>query len=75
MGMVIGISLSTTVLYQAMSYRMGSKVISYLADRPDIFLYGMHVVYWVSFVICLLAFLMTLVRFKAQRRARLNTKA
>lgn len=70
MGMVIGISLSTTVLYQAMSYRMGSKVISYLADRPDIFLYGMHVVYWVSFVICLLAFLMTLVRFKAQRRAK-----
>lgn len=34
LGMVIGISLSTTVLYQAMSAKMGQRVTNYIADRP-----------------------------------------
>ncbi len=58
-GMVVGVSLSTTVLYNAMSAKMGEKVTTYLADRPDVFVYGMNVTYFVSFLICLVALMMT----------------
>lgn len=67
-GMVVGISLSTTVLYQAMSTKFGSRVTTYLVDRPDVFLYGMHVTYLVSFSICLVAFIMTLWRYFKNRQ-------
>ncbi|WEG73685.1 MFS transporter [Vagococcus intermedius] len=66
-GMVVGISLSTTVLYQSMSTKFGSRVTTYLTDRPDVFLYGMHVTYLVSFSICLAAFMMTLWRYLKNR--------
>lgn len=69
-GMVVGISLSTTVLYSAMSAKMGEKVTTYLADRPDIFIYGMGVTYFVSFLICLLALVMTGWRFIKGRQKR-----
>ena len=63
LGMVIGISLSTTVLYAAMSYNYGQKVTTYISGRPDVFIYGMHAVYMTSFVICLIATILTGIRF------------
>ena len=62
-GMVVGISTSTTILYSSMSYKFGSRVTTYLAERPDVFIYGLRVTYFVSFTICLLAFFMTAWRY------------
>lgn len=62
-GMVTGITLSTTVLYNAMSFKYGHKVTSYLNDRPDIFIFGLKVAFLSSFVVCLIATLLTLYRF------------
>lgn len=63
LGMVVGISLSTTVLYAAMSHHYGQKVTTYITGRPDVFIYGMHAVYITSFVICLIATILTGIRF------------
>ena len=62
-GMVVGISVSTTILYSSMSYKYGSRVTTYLTERPDIFIYGLRVTYFVSFIICLSAFFMTAWRY------------
>lgn len=62
LGMVIGLSLSTTILYNSMSYKAGYKVASYIKGRDDLFLYGLHVAFSVSFVICFIAFLITVYR-------------
>ena len=40
--MVIGIALSTTILYRGMSEAYGERVTTYLANRPDIFIVGMR---------------------------------
>lgn len=55
LGMIIGISLSTTILYLAMSHKAGFKVITYIDNMPMLFIYGMHVAFAVSFILCLIA--------------------
>jgi MFS family permease len=62
-GMVVGISISTTILYQSMSFKMGERVVGFIEGRPDVFVYGMHITYILSFSICLLATAMTAWRF------------
>ncbi|MGO3732233.1 MAG: MFS transporter [Vagococcus sp.] len=69
LGMVVGIALSTTLLYSSMSIKLGEKVVGYLSHRPDVFIFGMHVTFFVSFLICLVATLLTLSRFKEYRRS------
>ncbi|MEG0732910.1 MAG: MFS transporter [Vagococcus sp.] len=67
-GMVVGISLSTTILYQSMSGKMGEKVVGFIDGRPDIFVYGMHFTYMVSFAICLFASGITFWRFSQAKK-------
>lgn len=62
-GMVVGISISTTILYQSMSFKMGERVVGFIEGRPDVFVYGMHITYVLSFSVCLLATAMTAWRF------------
>ena len=57
--MVIVLSLSTTILYFGMSNKSGYKVTSYIAGEDELFLYGMHLTFTVSFVLCVIAFLIT----------------
>ncbi len=57
LGMVIGISGATTVLFTAMSIHSGLQVTTYPAKRPDLFIFGMHAVFLLSLLICLLALL------------------
>ena len=59
LGMVTGLSLSTTILYSSMSYSAGYKVTSYIEGRDDLFLYGMHIAFFISFMLCFLAFIIT----------------
>ncbi|MFC6170715.1 MFS transporter [Loigolactobacillus jiayinensis] len=67
LGMVFGISISTTVLYGAMSHNYGQHVTTYLAKRPDVFIYGMHVAFTVALVVCLVATVLTGVRLWCKR--------
>lgn len=57
--MVFGISLSTTVLYAAMSRNYGQKVTGYIPGHADVFIAGMHDAFMVALVICLIATALT----------------
>ena len=52
LGMVFGISLSTTLLYSLMSSKMGYHVTGYIEGRDDVFVYGMQYVYISAAIIC-----------------------
>lgn len=55
LGMVIGISVATTVLFSAMGHYAGHHVTAYLPKQPEVFIAGMHVAFMVSLGICLVA--------------------
>jgi len=59
LGMVVGIAVATTTLFNVMSNEAGYRVTGLIPDRPDIFLSGMHVVYTVSTIICVIGALLT----------------
>ena len=61
-GMVTGLSLSTTKLYSSMTQKAGYKVNGYINGRDDLFLYGMHIAFLVSFSLCFIAFIITGIR-------------
>ncbi|GKQ42840.1 MFS transporter [Companilactobacillus sp. RD055328] len=63
MGMIIGISLATTILFSSMSSSAGYSVTTYLNDKPEIFISGMHVTFWAAFGICILALITTGIRW------------
>ncbi|MGM0217840.1 MFS transporter [Enterococcus sp. AZ126] len=67
LGMVLGIALATTILYNAMSVAYGQRVTTYISARPDIFIFGMRITFLGSFILCLTALGLTLFR-------SLNTK-
>ncbi|UQZ86905.1 Multidrug resistance protein stp [Paenibacillus konkukensis] len=58
-GMVVGITIATTLLFHVMSSKAGHRVTGLIPGRPDIFLSGMHTVFIVSSCICLVAALLT----------------
>ncbi|MFC6176529.1 MFS transporter [Companilactobacillus huachuanensis] len=62
LGMIIGISVATTVLFSSMSHTAGHTVTSYVPSRPELFISGMHVAFMVSLAICLVATVITGVR-------------
>ncbi|WP_018752544.1 MFS transporter [Paenibacillus sanguinis] len=73
-GMVVGITVATTTLFNVMSNRAGYRVTGLIADRPDLFLSGMHVVFVTSASICLVASLLTGSRLWWARRALRRSK-
>jgi len=58
-GMVVGITTATTILFNVMSGKAGHRVTGLIPGRPDIFLSGMHTVFIVSSGICIVAALLT----------------
>lgn len=62
LGMVFGISLSTTLLYSFMSSKMGYHVTGYIEGRDDVFVYGMKYVYISAAVICAIGAMLTAYR-------------
>ena len=62
LGMVFGVSFSTTFLYDRMSYKIGYKVTNYVANRSDIFIYGMKVVFITAGFLSLFGALLTALR-------------
>lgn len=68
LGMAIGITGSTSLLYGQMSVAAGERVTAYVAGRPDIFLYGYRWVYGVTAALVFVGFCLTLVRAVRRRR-------
>lgn len=62
LGMIIGISLATTVLFSSMSHTAGHTVTSYVPAHPELFISGMHMAFMVALVICLVATVITGIR-------------
>jgi len=62
LGMVFGISLSTALLYNRMSSKIGYHVTGYIEGRDDIFVYGMHYVYIAAATICAIGAILTAYR-------------
>lgn len=69
-GMVVGITLATSILFYIMSKEAGYRVTGLVSGHPEIFLAGMHVVFMTSASICLVAALLTGWRLIGARRAR-----
>jgi MFS family permease len=59
------IALSTTLLYNRISHKIGYHVTDYVVGRNDAFIYGMRIVYITAAVICIIgAILIALRLFK-----------
>ncbi|AIQ48057.1 multidrug MFS transporter [Paenibacillus sp. FSL R7-0273] len=72
-GMVVGITLATTILFNVMSSKAGYRVTGLVEGRPELFLSGMHVVFMTSSVICLVSALLTgwrMITIRKSKRAR-----
>lgn len=67
-GMVVGITLATSLLFAVMSARAGSRVQDFDPARPDLFLAGMHVAFLTAAGICLAGALLTGWRLWSARR-------
>lgn len=72
LGMVFGISFSTALLYNRMSYKMGYHVTNYIPGRDDVFIYGMRYVYTTAALICLLGAAITAIRLYNSKRAKVQ---
>ncbi len=59
LGMICGIALSTIILYNRMSYKIGYHVTDFVVGRNDVFIYGMRIVYITAAVICLFGVFLT----------------
>ena len=75
LGMVFGISLSTTLLYSFMGKKIGYHVTGYVSGRDDVFVYGMHYVYMAAGIICAIGAMLTAYRLygmksKAKEKAK-----
>ncbi|WP_297426025.1 MFS transporter [Clostridium sp.] len=78
LGMVFGISLSTTLLYYRMSSKIGYHVTGYIEGREDIFVYGMQFVYISAGIICAIGAVLTAYRLygaKNKAKAKKNIEA
>ncbi|MEK4475715.1 MFS transporter [Paenibacillus sp. FSL R7-0048] len=72
-GMVVGITIATTILFQVMSSKAGYRVTGLVPGRPELFIEGMHVVFVTSASICLVAALLTGWRLVSARSAKVQS--
>lgn len=70
LGMVVGISYSTTLLYNRMSHKIGYRVSSFVEGRSDVFIYGMRYVYITAALICLLGASITAFRLYGSKKRK-----
>ncbi|KWX77567.1 MFS transporter [Paenibacillus jilunlii] len=74
-GMVVGITIATSILFNVMSSKAGYRVTDLIPGRPDVFLSGMHVVFMTSSAICLVSALLTGWRMISIKRAKRAKRA
>ncbi|MFT8362823.1 MAG: MFS transporter [Sporolactobacillus sp.] len=56
-----GSLFASVILFTAMSALSGHHIVSYLPGNPALFIAGMHTVYFVTFALCALAFVLVLI--------------
>lgn len=62
-GRFFGIIFASTFLYLAMSIDDKHHVSSYLTHKPDIFIFGLHTTFIISFILCVIALLLAIFLF------------
>ena len=72
LGMVCGIALSTTLLYNRMSYIIGHPVTDYVVGRNDAFIYGMKTVYITACAISMIGVILTALRLFGNKTKSAN---
>jgi len=70
-GMVLGVSLSSVLLWRLVSKNIGYQVLSYVPSRPDTFVYGMHWVLIIEAIICMVGVTLTGVRIWSKNNVRM----
>ena len=68
LGMISGTSLVTTILYFAMSQRIGYQITTYPHGHNQIFVYGMQIAFSSATVIICLTWLLTFYRIWMRKR-------
>lgn len=62
LGQIVGITLSTSLLYSFMSHKVGYRVYDYIKGKDFVFVYGMRNVYLILVFLCLIGVLLTALR-------------
>lgn len=70
LGMITGTTLVTSVLYAAMSAKLGKAITTYPAHNPEVFVFGMHVAFAVAGVLLVIAFIITFYRVLMRRATK-----
>lgn len=66
-GMALGITAASHILYGQMSVAMGEAVTSFVAGRPDVFLFGFRSVFYVLMAAAAVGFALAMVRLVRMR--------
>ena len=66
-GMALGITAASHILYGQMSVAMGEAVTSFVAGRPDVFLFGFRSVFYVLMAVAAVGFALAIVRLVKMR--------
>ncbi|GEP20146.1 MFS transporter [Pediococcus argentinicus] len=64
LGMILGVSLSTTSLFLVMSMRAHKTITTYPTGQPNLFIYGMHIAFIISAVLLVVADLIAIERLR-----------
>lgn len=72
LGIVFGVSLSTTLLYNRMSHKIGYRVVNYVQGRDDVFIYGMRTVYISAAAVCAVGAVLTALRLYRRKKGQLR---
>ncbi len=70
LGMIVGITLATTLLYQSMSGKLGYHVSDIAAAGTPAFIFAMRIVYLTAFLICLAGVLITAFRLISRKKEK-----
>lgn len=72
LGMVFGITMATTLLYDRMSYKLGRRVSDFIPGEEHAFIYGMRIVFIAAGIFCALGALLTAYRL-IEKRTKLKS--
>ena len=74
LGIVVGVSFSTTLLYSSMSSKVGYHVTGYITGQDDVFVYGMRNVFIVASIICAIGAILTAYRLYGSKEKKKSRK-
>ena len=74
LGNIFGISISTAVLYNLMSMRLGYMTNSFVEGRADVFVFGMRGVYFLAMGLAAVGLILSIVRLKSRNKTKTENK-